>query len=563
MSGSVPKSPVFVRQATGLVRSMNWVDLLFLNVVSFGGAWSIIYALTYAPYYGGDPALSLVLTAPGILALLGVYYIFNVSMPRSGGDYVYTSRVLHPAVGFAANFAGYTMFLWFWIGDAASVFSNQGMEQTLSVYGALTKSSWASNAAAVLARPTTDFVIGTIAIAAFTLVVIFSTRLYFWIQNIFMTIAVIGLVVMAILLAVALANPAAFQTHFNQYAIAVNPSNAALTPNPYANISASSGVTSPPGIGLANFKNNVMLIPLWFTVLFWVFVSNYCGGETKNVKQTAKRALFGSFAIVFLSTLIILEVAYYALGFPFILGADNIYYGYVTNTLGAPPNLTLFVAILANNAPLVLFLGIGIVAGFILVAPQCMILMSRILFSYSFDRLAPASLADVNSRFSTPVKAILVAAVGGEVMLFFLSGILGGTSQTTALALYSWAGLAAIGLTFVFVSISAILFPYRRKQLYEVACVVKRKVAGVPVITWLGIIALAYCVATITSYTSNQVFYLFGCPAGGVAACDYNYFLVGLAIIFVASIVYYVAIRSYRVAKGIPFDAAFAEIPPE
>ena len=96
---------------------MNWIDLVFLNVVSFGGAWSIIYALVYAPYYGGDPAVSLLLTAPGILCLLGVYYIFNTSMPRSGGDYIYTSRVLHPAIGFAANFIGYAIFLWFWIGD--------------------------------------------------------------------------------------------------------------------------------------------------------------------------------------------------------------------------------------------------------------------------------------------------------------------------------------------------------------------------------------------------------------------------------------------------------------
>src|SRR5712692_8698913 len=100
---------------------MGWLDLLFLNVVSFGGAWSIIYALTYAPYYGGDPAFSLLLTAPGILALLG-------------SDYVFMSRILHPAVGLAANFIGYSIFLWFWIGDAATVFSTQGLAQTFSVF---------------------------------------------------------------------------------------------------------------------------------------------------------------------------------------------------------------------------------------------------------------------------------------------------------------------------------------------------------------------------------------------------------------------------------------------
>ncbi len=86
-------------------------DMLFLNVVSFGGAWSIIYALEYVPTYGGNPLVALLLTAPGILALLGVYYIFQVSMPRSGGDYIFMGRVLHPALALAANFAGYAFFL--------------------------------------------------------------------------------------------------------------------------------------------------------------------------------------------------------------------------------------------------------------------------------------------------------------------------------------------------------------------------------------------------------------------------------------------------------------------
>ena len=150
----------------------------------------------------------------------------------------------------------------------------------------------------------------------------------------------------------------------------------------------------------SNWQGDLLLIPLWFTVLFWVFVSNYLGGETKQVNSTAKKALFGSFAIIFVATIAILETAYYALGYNFLIGAANVYYA-GTGVLGAPPNLTLFAGILANNAPLVLFLGIGIISGFMLVAPQSMILMSRILFAYSFDRVAPSWLADVNPKFST------------------------------------------------------------------------------------------------------------------------------------------------------------------
>jgi amino acid transporter len=538
---------------------MNWLDLLFINVVSFGGAWSIIYALTYVPYYGGDPAVSLLLTAPGILALLGIYYIFTTSMPRSGGDYVFMSRVLHPAIALAANFVGYSAFLWFWIGDAASVFSSQGLAQTFSVYGSLTGAAWATKAAGWFSVPLNNFLLGSLFIIFFAFVVIFRTRLYFWIQNIFMSIAVIGLVIIAALVIAAALNPSLFVNAFNNYATSVG---AALKPNAYQNLTASG---SPPAdTSPANFSNNIVLVPFWFTVLFWVYVSNYLGGETKSARSTAKRALFGSFGIIFMAILVILEAAYRGLGVGFITGANNIYYGYSANPFGGVlPQLTLFSAILANNPIVVLFLGIGIVAGFILVAPQCMILMSRILFSYSFDRVAPKGLADVNDRFHTPIKAILVAAIGGEVMLAFLSGLLGGGGSYTAFSLYTYAGLATIALTFTFVAISAILFPYRRKELYEVASVVKRRVAGVPLVTWLGIVALFYILVGTGYYFYNNTSYTFGCPGGGAAGCDFNYFMIALPVAFIAAMVYYFAVRWYRSRSGIPFDMTFKEIPPE
>jgi basic amino acid/polyamine antiporter, APA family len=544
---------------------------MFLNVVSFGGAWSIIYAVTYAPYYGGDPALSLLLTAPGILALLGVYYIFNVSMPRSGGDYVYTSRILHPAIGFAANFVGYTIFLWFWIGDAASLFSSSGLSQTMNVYAGLTGQSWAASLSTWVAQPWNNFILGTIAIFGFAAIVILSTKLYFYIQNVFMTIAVLALVVIAILLLIALANPSSFVTSFNHYA-----ANSGLTPNPYANVTASGASFAPAaGISPSNLSAAILLVPLWFTVLFWVFVSNYLGGETKQVKSTAKRALFGSFAIIFVATLVIFETLYYALGpqsYNFVLGLDNIYYAYAPNSLGVIPNLSLIAAILANNPYIILLLAVGIVAGFILVAPQCMILMSRILFSYSFDRLVPSAIADVNQRFATPVKAILVAAIGGEVMLVFLSNILnpgstaGNSAQGTAftaLSLYTYAGLATIGLTFTFVSLSAIFFPWRRRDLYSQVGAVRKKIAGLPVITWLGIVALIYSLGTIIWYSYDNTFYTFGCPAGLAAGCDYNYFITFLPVAFIVAIGYYFVVKAYRSSKGIPIEKAYAEIPPE
>lgn len=543
---------MFVREATGLVRSMSGFDMMWFNVVSFGAAWSIIYALEYAPLYGGDPIVSLLLTAPGILALLGVYHIFQISMPRTGGDYVFMSRILHPSLGLAANFAGYAFFNWFWIGDAAAVFSSQGLAQTLSVYGSLTGQQWAVNAASAF-DPLTIFIVGTVAIIGFTLIVAFSTRLYFRIQNVAMIIAMLGVVVIIGLLVST--NQTSFATAFDSYAAKQGVQTA------YENLTmAGNQYWGGPVPTDPTTSYTFILIPLWFTVLFWVYGSNYLAGETKEIKSSGKLALFGGFAVIFIPTLLVLGIAYRTLGADFLAGAGYYGLGYASNPLPVIPNLTLFAGILTNSPILVWFIGVGVIAGFLLVAPQSIFAQSRQLFAYSFDRLLPAFVADVNDRWYTPVKAIVISAVGGEIFLVFLSGLVGPATSGTAFLLYSYAGLAAIALTFVFVSISAILFPFRRKDIYETACPVKRKILGVPLIVWLGTISLAYCLATIGYYTYNYLFY-FG--AGTLAADLYFPFLEALAGLFIACVAWFFIVAWYRSKTGLAFQKAFQQIPPE
>ncbi len=551
------KVPVFLRDATGLVRSMSAWDLIFLNLVAVGETWSIIYAAEYAPLYGGDPVLSLLLTAPGVLAILGVYYIFQVSMPRSGGDYVFMSRVLHPSIALGANFVGWTFFLWFWIGDAAAVFSTQGLEQTLSVYGSLTGQQWAITAAGAFASSATVFAVGTVAIILLTALVIFGPRLYFRIQNVSMFIAIVAVVVIVGLLATT--NPTSFANALNAYA---NSQGVTFEQGAYQNMTAVGTAYWGGPVPTSSMSGYTFtLIPLWVTVVFWVYSSNYVAGETKNVRASAKTALFGSFTIIFLSTLAVLGIAYVTLGTGFLAGAGSYAYGYTTNILPVIPNMVLFASILAGNPLLVWLIGIGVIASILLVAPWAMILMSRILFSYSFDRLVPTWVADVNEKLHTPIKGILIAAVGGEVFLVFLSGIVGPSNSASAFLLYSYAGLATVGVTFVFVCISAILFPYRKKDLYERTCPIKQKILGVPVITWLGVIGLAYSLATIGYYSYNYTFY-FG---AGTLAADFYFFpyLGGMAIMFAACIAWYYGIASIRKKSGILFEKAFQEIPPE
>ncbi len=553
-------TPMFVREATGLVRERNWVDLIFWNGANFVPLWGIILALSFAPLYGGDPAFSMLLTAPGIIAQLGVFYLLNVSMPRSGGDYVYNSRILGPALGLAANWLGSgAMLVWFWVADSASLYTSTGMAQTFSVYGALTNSPWADNLASWVTQPWNNFLLGIVAIVLFTIIVVFSNRLYFLVQNTVMIVSILGIVAIMALEFYALSNPSAFIASFNSYATRIH---ANLLPDAYDNVSAIAA-SSAPDHSVTNIPQNLMAVPLWMTVFVWFYASAWLGGETKNVRSSAKRALFGSFAVFFLLTMVVVEVAYYAFGFNFLLGIDYIFYGYVPNPLGAPPSFMLLAGIMANNPELVLFLGFTVIAEFLILIPLAMIVQSRVFLAYAFDRIAPARLADVSDRFHTPYVALIVCTIGSLIMLPILSGVFGSSSASTVLALGIWAGVATIGTSFLFVSIAGILFPYLRKDLYELACPVRKKIAGIPLITWAGIISTIYMAATVIAYTADQTFYFGGCPAGGIIACGYNSFLIIIGAIFVATILYYYGVRWYRAKQGVLLSLIFKEIPPE
>ena len=103
-AGGPPK--LFVRRSLGLVREMSAGDALIGNILIFNLVIaSITLLLIPWTFPGASLPLSIVLTFIPAAFLATVYVLFGVAMPRSGGDYVFISRTLHPAVGFAANFS--------------------------------------------------------------------------------------------------------------------------------------------------------------------------------------------------------------------------------------------------------------------------------------------------------------------------------------------------------------------------------------------------------------------------------------------------------------------------
>ena len=97
---------LFTRKATGLVREARTSDALLYNVMWASVALAFAFAwLLYGFLYPGSNMFVAFLIAAA-LGLPGafLYAMLAQIMPRTGGDYVFNSRSMHPSVGFAANF---------------------------------------------------------------------------------------------------------------------------------------------------------------------------------------------------------------------------------------------------------------------------------------------------------------------------------------------------------------------------------------------------------------------------------------------------------------------------
>ena len=105
---------VFVRNATGLVCTLGSRDAFLTSIFSMGFMWPILYLFTAGSVYQGvDLPITVWLGLPLVLVMGYTYYLLSSTFPRSGGDYVWVSRIVHPAIGFMSNFAVATILMSF------------------------------------------------------------------------------------------------------------------------------------------------------------------------------------------------------------------------------------------------------------------------------------------------------------------------------------------------------------------------------------------------------------------------------------------------------------------
>jgi basic amino acid/polyamine antiporter, APA family len=535
-SGAAPG--LFTRKATGLVREARTSDALFYNVMwasvalSFAFAW-LLYGVSYL---GSNMIVSFFLAA--LLGLPGafVYAMLSQIMPRTGGDYVFNSRSLHPSVGFAANFS-FCVWLALIYGLYTTYMTTYGfgafgrmMAGFTGSGGWLSFGNWFSHDYAL-------FITGTVAILiSAALFIKGGLHLFLRLQVITFAIYILGTFIIPVLVGI-FQSRTGFISEFNHYAanLGTNHASAALA------LSAKKAGFAPTG-----FHSTITLksISVFWYVFGFLYASNYFAGEIRLRKRTHLLSIPGALLVSVIFFAILLPAYLHVTGYSFngMLGfATPSAYGFVAGAPAYPEIMSIASGTWVLGAIMI----IGFTLGLFIWLPQTMVLISRSMFAWSFDRIMPERLSQVDARTHSPIIAIAIVtllAIGSTAIYAF-------TTWFSTLSV-----LLGLTLTLLVTALGAIVLPYRQREMVENSPYGGR-FAGVPVLSIVGLLAVLGFAAAIAVL-------LWDPGSGSSLSANPGKLWLALGVYAVGFGIYFVS-RAVRRSQGIDLALTYRELPPE
>lgn len=528
-SAASGKSDMFVRNATGLVRELSAFDAFNLVFAAILVPVGISQALNFgaAAFPGANVALAFVLGAILLMGFAGVYVYFTLAMPRSGGDYVWVSRALNPFIGFVVNVTLTFVFV-NWVAFNFTTMMTYFVPAVAYVIGL------PDSVAAWFAVQINQFIVATLLTAAFTILMMRGTKFAARFMQILFIIVWIGMALWYIGL---LVTP-------NSTFVANFAAGTGVQPDAVIAAAKGAGYALPSGLNIGM----TLLAMLWaFQNLTGFEWTGYFAGEIKNIRRTVITSVIGGlFAGALLYALGSLLV-YNTVGFDLFSSLSFLGINSPANMPAGVnfvlPALTRFLSL---PEPFKVYIVLAFLLSIVWWTPAGFLLGTRNLFAWSFDRLAPGWVADVDLKLHTPVKATI--AIGVYIAFLNFMNIFGGLGGLLVNI------IAVMALAFIFVGLAAVVFPYRRKDLYDNAPeAVRTKFLGIPLMSIAGVVTmLSWAFVLVAAFTAAQ----FGLKVEPLAMIE------AFAVPVIAIIWYLVAVNMRR-SQGVDMNRVFAEIPPE
>jgi APA family basic amino acid/polyamine antiporter len=532
---------LFLRNATGLVRVARPWDMAIYNIagsVVIPYATGMFWAYTIWPHTN----FLIAILAGGVLCsfVWATWALLAATMPRTGGGYIFNSRILNPVLGFAGDWLGgflqaaLAMALW------TTWFATVALAGAFSVWGALRHNDTVSGYATTVADHAWTFGLGAALTIAIFGVAMWSFKKSLRLQNLTFYISTGGLILAVIVM--LFTSQSDYIHSFNHFAQSYTHQK-----DSYHQIIATARKNGfhPGGFTAGDTVGSIYVI---LTVSVWAWGSAYMGGEMRGARSASRqlRVMVGSgtfqVLLIFAATALFLHAA----GNDFF-SSINYLNSIGKNPLPAPPYYTLLAGVAVTSPILTAIITFSFVFGIWCGLWNLIPSVTRTLFAYSFDGILPERISRVNARTRTPIYALALMGVVCLLLTYWAT-----FDNSGFFGIWAYVGLFAF-CNLTLVSISAILLPNRRRADYE-ASPARRSVFGIPVVRVLGVLSLATCLfyfAIIFIHPSLLgTVSLLGAWEGVAAAA------------LSAVVIYYIA-KAVRKRSGVRLDAVFNEIPPE
>jgi APA family basic amino acid/polyamine antiporter len=528
---------LFARNATGLVRGVSPRSSLVINFIPGHPAQSLAagFFFVFALFPGGNYLLGLLMVIPMALAMSYAFGLLTAMIPRSGGDYMQVSRVIHPAVGLISSFcmtlAGLLSNAFFGI-----AFVTIGLAPGLTGVGLIDGNATLVRWGTEITSKHWIIVLGALMMVGSSLILAGGWRWTLRVQN-----TIFWLVTGSLFLSVIIAlftSHSTFISNFNHFAQPYTHSS--QTYQGVITTAHKAGVnTSPP----FSFTNTIPIMGFFATFSIFSYWSTFIGGELRqaNTMKTANNmAIAGVSGVLIVA--VFAAIFFHTFGTPFMIAANG---GGMPASLALTATYFSLISASVGNT----FLAVVLFGCYVLFWPLiCYISFiqpTRMLFAYAFDGILPYGVTRT-TKSGSPYVAVIITFVMSAVTLVWA---VYGSNFFQVLVYATLVQLIAMGL----VGLSAVLVPYTKPDLYR-ASATKLKVLGIPVVSIAGAGAIATCVAIWILYFHYPVQF-------GLANKTKMFSIFGGTIAL--AIVYYLVAKAVRRNQGVDLALAYAEVPPE
>src|SRR5438445_10544901 len=540
---------LFLRNATGLVKAWSTFDAFLyafwsVNLVTLG-----LYGMSFVYAIPDGQLLGAVLLTGVLVTFLVLTYAQLVSaMPRAGGDYAWQSRILGGGVGFVLAITGWWFTLWLWTPIYANIL-------VVQFFAPLAYTLGATGVATFFSSKTGVFVSCLIVLAFVSWVITLGMEGYAKIQRFCFWLGLAGLAAMLGILLVS--SHQAFVDAFNREAASLFGASG----NAYqATIAASTKGGGPTGVGFGAFgiTSTFLLLPFLAFYLLWPVWGATLYGEVRGAKEYRKvfNAMFwGLWVTVALVAVIILLIVK-TIGWDFYYAANASYWNsiFVAGSPAPPVSIWPYPVMLAGwlvgnhlfQALLIAVMGLWFFGW----AGTLFLSSTRVIFAAAFDRVLPEWAATISAKRRVPYGSLTLMISPSLV----ISAIYAYKPDFTSVFLDATAVLA---LTFLATVVAAIILPWRRKDLYEASPIARFKIAGVPLITVVGVITGLFLLFMLYQWSFNPD------NLYGTSLQKTPNSVIYFVATYVVAIVIYVVARVYRSRQGIDLARIHHEIPVE